>query len=167
MEDNLYQPNSIKTFSGVYFDYTQMNPDTIKIEDIAHALSNIPRWLGHSNKFYSVAQHCCWCHDANIEPDERFERLMHDATEAYLGDCPSPLKSLLPAYKNLENQLRIVIAQKYGFNFPYSEATKLTDRAALEYEWENMRLEDKLEHWSPERAKTEFLKRFYEHKTKV
>jgi 5'-deoxynucleotidase YfbR-like HD superfamily hydrolase len=160
-EENLYEPNSIRTLTGYYFNYLKMDPESINIEDIAHALSNMPRWLGHTKKFFSVAQHCCWCHDANIEPeDERLERLMHDATEAYLGDCPSPLKSLLPQYKELEKKLSIVIAKKFGFNYPYSPATKLVDRAALEIEWEDMKLEDKMECWSPEKAKAEFLKRF-------
>jgi hypothetical protein len=160
-EENLYTPNSIRTFTGYYFNYLKMDPESINIEDIAHALSNMPRWLGHTKKFFSVAQHCCWCHDANIEPeDERLERLMHDATEAYLGDCPSPLKSLLPQYKELEEKLSVVIAKKFGYNYPYSPATKLVDRAALEIEWEDMKLEDKMECWSPEKAKTEFLKRF-------
>lgn len=162
-EENLYEPNSIRTFTGAYFNYLKMDPDTIHIEDIAHALSHIPRWMGHTKVFFSVAQHCCWCHDANVAPDEEFERLMHDATEAYLGDCPSPLKSLLPAYKDLENTLSIVIAKKYGYNYPYSADTKLADRAALEIEWENMRMEDKMEIWSSEKAKAEFLKRFNLH----
>ncbi len=162
-EENLHAPNSIRTFTGQYFSYVEMNPDTIKIEDIAHALSNIPRWMGHTNVFYSVAQHCCWCHDALIEPDEAFERLMHDATEAYLGDCPSPLKSLLPSYKEIEHQLSIVIAKKFGYNYPYSVQTKLTDKAALEFEWENIRMKDQIEYWSPDRAKQEFLDRFYKY----
>lgn len=167
MEDNLYMPNSIKTYSGIYFSYKEMNPDTILIEDIAHALSNIARWGGHSPKFYSVAQHCCWCHDTIKEPDEAFERLMHDSTETYLGDCPSPLKSLLPNYKYLENCLSLVIAQKFGYNYPYSSNTKFVDKCALEYEWKNMRLKDNIEYWSPERAKLEFLERFYKHRVKI
>ncbi len=159
-------PNSIKTNSGVYFSYTEMDPDSILIEDIAHALSHIPRWLGHTDIFYSVAQHCCWCHDANIAPEEAFERLMHDATEFALGDCPSPLKALLPNYKYLEATLSVVIAEKFGFNYPYSENTKIADRAALEYEWENLRLENNIECWSPQKAKQEFLIRFYKHRPK-
>ena len=95
MKDNLYTPNSIKTFSGVYFSYIDMDPNTILIEDIAHALSNIARWSGHTNSFYSVAQHCCWCHDADIEQNESFERLMHDATEAYLGGLSLSFKNFI------------------------------------------------------------------------
>lgn len=166
VKENLYTPNSIRTYTGLYFDYTKMDPNTIHIEDIAHALSNIPRWMGHSEKAYSVAQHCCWCHDADIEQNESFERLMHDATEAYLGDCPSPLKNLLPQYKDLEHKLSAIIAAKFGFNYPYSDNTKIADRAALEFEWENMRMSDRLECWNPEKAKQEFLKRFYLHKNK-
>lgn len=162
--ENLYEPDSIRTFTGKYFNYLKMDPETIDIKDIAHALSNMPRWMGHSKKFFSVAQHSCWCHDANIAPDEQFERLMHDATEAYLGDCPSPLKSLLLGYKYLEDKLSVILAKKFGYNFPYSSDTKLADRAALEIEWEEMRLRDKMECWSPAKAESEFLKRFNLHK---
>ena len=80
-----------------------------------------------------------------------------------LGDCPSPLKTLLPNYKDLEHKLSIVIAEKYGFNYPYSANTKLVDVAALEFEWENMKLKDRVEYWSPTRAKQEFLQRFNIH----
>lgn len=163
MKENLFMPNSIKTYSGVYFDYLKMDPDTIDINDIAHALSLIPRWLGHTAELYSVAQHCCWCHDYYIEivEDEKLERLMHDATEAYLGDCPSPLKKLLPGYKDLENKLSKVLAQKYGYNYPYSSTTKFIDLQALHYEWEFIRLNDgEVDCWTSEKAEAEFLMRF-------
>jgi hypothetical protein len=162
-EENLFEPHSIRTFMGHYFSYVKMDPETICIEDIAHALSQIPRWVGHTKKFFSVAQHCCWCHDAAGPEEERLERLMHDGTEAYIGDCPSPLKSLLPTYKDLENKLSIVLAEKFGYNYPYGPQTKVVDLDALHTEWEDMRLGDKMEYWSPERAEAEFLQRFNLH----
>jgi uncharacterized protein len=40
--------------------------------------------------------------------------LLHDASEAYLGDVNSPLKSLLPDYREIEHRMMCVIAQKFG-----------------------------------------------------
>lgn len=88
--------------SGVMHDL--LNPAANgdpNIEDIAHALANICRWTGHTSRFYSVAEHCIRA--AAIAPPEcKLHVLMHDATEAYLGDVATPLKQLLPEYSHLE-----------------------------------------------------------------
>jgi hypothetical protein len=41
---------------------------------------------------------------------------MHDATEAYLVDLPSPIKKHIPAYKIMEAEIHKVIAAR--FNLP-------------------------------------------------
>lgn len=154
--------NSIRTFSGTTFDYLVMNPDSILIEDIANALARIPRWGGHSYIPYSVAQHCCWCHDRLIdEPEKSFEALMHDSPEAYLGDCPKPLKSLLPDYQKIEDRLSHILAKKFDYPYPHSSIIKDVDKLALNFEWYNVKLESKIECWSYERAAQEFLNRYY------
>ena len=38
-----------------------LNPQLIRIEDIAHALSMICRGNGHVKTFWSVGQHCICC----------------------------------------------------------------------------------------------------------
>lgn len=159
--------NTIKTFSGVYFDYEEMNPNTILIEDIAHPLSLIPRWAGHSQICYSVAQHCCWCHDTIFDhtgdSELAFEALMHDSPEAYLGDCPKPLKNLLPDYQKIEDKLSQIIAKKFGFKYPHSAEVKRIDREALLFELDNVKLFSTTEHWNPLRAEQEFLNRFHKY----
>jgi hypothetical protein len=150
-EKDLYGKNTITTFTGLSFSYLDMKPETICIEDIAHALSFIPRWLGHSPRFYSVAQHLCWCHD-NIENKSfAYEALMHDATEAYIGDCPKPLKTLLS----------LVIAQKFFLPYPGSPEVKVIDKKALLWEYNNVKIPaSSADIWTSQRAEQEFLDRF-------
>ncbi len=47
----------IQTYSGYKFDFVNLDTNVICIRDIVHALSNICRYTGHTNEFYSVAQH--------------------------------------------------------------------------------------------------------------
>ena len=95
----------IQTHSGIAFDLLKPTPDMIVIDDIAHALSNLCRFTGHS-KFYSVAQHSRL---ASFMVSEQFalQALMHDASEAYLTDISAPLKALpcMAEYKKLEAKL--------------------------------------------------------------
>ena len=56
MKENLYTPNCIRTFTGLYMNVFNPKPDMICIEDIAHALSQQPRFGGHLPRMYSVAQ---------------------------------------------------------------------------------------------------------------
>ncbi len=102
----------IQTFSGIKFNLFNPSPDDILIEDIAHALSNLARFNGHTAKFYSVAQHSVYC---ALKAPERLSLavLLHDATEAYLGDIVRPLKSFLYDYLPFENVLSAVIAKKF------------------------------------------------------
>lgn len=172
-----YKKHSIRTFLGIEFNYLDLDPDTIDIRDIAKVLSRVPRWMGHSNRFYSVAQHVCWCYDNTN--GGKMEALMHDATEAYMSDIPSPLKSLLVTYKELEYRLNTVIAKKFDYVFPFSVQLKEVDKAALEYEWDMLRIGETKgfkdsyykflrffnlgPYWSSSRARREFLKRFNKH----
>lgn len=87
-------------------------PEQIQIEDIAHALSMICRYTGHCKRFYSVAEHSI--HVAGIVPIEyKLPALLHDASEAYLGDISRPVKAGMPYYKDLEKQITEVIYKAF------------------------------------------------------
>lgn len=62
--------------------------------------------------------------------------LLHDATEAYLADIPSPMKEQLPSYTVLEQKLNSIIMDKFSVtpNKLDSIICKLADRVALRME---------------------------------
>ena len=155
--------NSIRTYTGLAFDLKEMNPDTICIEDIAHALSNTARFGGHLPKTYSVAQHSIETF-YNAPPGEELEALMHDTSEAYIGDMPSPFKKMIPEYRKIEDKLMAVIAKKFGFEYPMSKELKRIDYEMYKIEVDS--LVDKkgfhaIQYEDPEDVEREFLSIFY------
>ncbi len=156
--------NTIRTNSGLYINVFDTDPDTITIEDIAHALSMIPRFGGHLNRFYSVAQHSVLCFNLAIPYGFEYAlaALLHDGSEAYILDMPTPIKQGLPDYKGTENKLMGVIAKKFGFEYPLNPVIKKVDAEALEIEWENLVINDndEFECLSHADAKKEFLDMF-------
>lgn len=110
----------IQTRSGHRFDYQFPDPDSIVIEDIAHALSMKCRFNGHCSRFYSVAEHSIrvslMLATEQQTPEVQFFGLMHDTAEAYLPDVPRPLKHLpeFGFFRDLEKSIEIAIAAKFG-----------------------------------------------------
>jgi hypothetical protein len=80
------------TGSGVAFDPLRPTVDVIRLEDIAHSLASLPRYLGHTVRPYSVAQHCVIVSHL-VAPAHALKALLHDADEAYIGDMIAPLKT--------------------------------------------------------------------------
>lgn len=103
----------ITTASGKFFDILKPEEYDFDIEEIATALSNLCRYTGHVNQFYSVAEHSVLV--SRIVPDRlALAGLLHDASEAYLGDVSSPLKKLLPEYKAIEARVQQAIATRFN-----------------------------------------------------
>lgn len=113
--------------SGKFIDLLNPNPDLIGIEDIAHALSNTCRFNGHIKEHYSVAQHSVLV-SYMVAPRLAFDALMHDATEAFLGDVSTPLKMQLPEYQRIEKNMHNVLAYKFGFSLDIPQEVKQADR---------------------------------------
>lgn len=118
---------SFKTYSGLDFDFSDIKESSICLEDIAHHLSKVERFGGSlsSHHFYSVAQHSVIVAAiALIKCDNvDFAKfcLLHDASEAYLGDVITPLKTFLKDYQKIESNLSEIINYKYRVGFsPYT-----------------------------------------------
>ena len=135
----------LQTYTGKKIDFNNVTEDDICIEDIAEALSKECRFGGHCKKFYSVAQHS-YLTALIVTPDYALEALLHDATEAYLKDIPSPLKALLPDYKAIEKRLDAVIRRKFGLPEKMSGEVKKADLVMLATE-RNFLLKDDGSEW--------------------
>lgn len=61
----------------------------------------------------SVAEHCILMSYA-VAPEHALWALLHDATEAYVGDMVRPLKIQMPEYVEVEDNLMCMIAKKFG-----------------------------------------------------
>lgn len=161
------------TFEGMKFYRLDPRPEDICIEDIAHALSHVCRFGGHSRKFYSVAQHSVLvsdlCHVAT------FQGLMHDATEAYCGDMVRPLKYSLPHYRVIEQRIWEAICERFQIPKTMHPEVKRADNTVLmterrdictpsNHRWslqdEFPPMEAVIEPWSPIEAKLMFMERF-------
>lgn len=105
--------NWIETRTGKRVSVQNPQPDQFDIKDIAYALSNTCRFNGHSAGFYSVAEHSVAV-AVRLPANLRLAGLLHDATEAYLGDIPSPIKQFLPDYVALESKFESAIAEKFA-----------------------------------------------------
>ncbi|WP_043309536.1 phosphohydrolase [Pseudomonas sp. ML96] len=130
----------ILTRSGRKFDLAAPTPDMVDPADIAHSLSMQCRFNGHTNRFYSVAQHCCLV--SNLVPAEhQLAALLHDATEAYVGDLVRPLKqgmrefyeaqSLESLYDAVERRVWIAICFRFDLDPHLPDCVKHADLVAL------------------------------------
>lgn len=118
MVDNTESRDYIITYSKKQVNPLQPKKEDIVIEDIAHALSLLSRANGHSKTFYSVAQHCINCaNEANARGHNKriqLACLLHDGSEAYIGDVTRPFKKHLTYYLEIEAVLEKLIWEVFG-----------------------------------------------------
>lgn len=132
------------TYSKINFTPLEPKKDQILIEDISHALSMITRANGHFREFYSVAQHCINCCEEALargySKKVALACLLHDASEAYIGDITRPLKKNLHKYLEIEDVLQGAIYIKYlGEDLTKEEIEQITsvDDTLLYYEFKH------------------------------
>lgn len=149
----------LQTYVGHAFEPKSGKLSQVDIRDISHALSNLCRYSGQCRKFYSVAEHSVLVSRIirSMWPDDvesRWAGLLHDATEAYVGDITTPLKILLPKFIEVEDSLAMDIAKvlKVKWTKQTHSRVKIADMIALSTEarklfadvshWDSIKLYD-------------------------
>jgi len=129
-------------------------PHEIYIGDIAHALSRICRYGGHVLDFLSVAEHSILV--SELVP-ERFalEGLLHDATEAYVGDMIAPLKRIIPSFRDVEDKVWHSVAVHFKLPIVLPPEVKEADVEAYKIERRG-----NVAYLTPAEAKRAFLTRY-------
>jgi hypothetical protein len=101
---------------------------------------------------------------------EKLKYLFHDAEEAYWGDMIKPLKNKIkercPEIIELMREMRKVIYDKFNIGYIDEEVEK-ADFECLQWEFENIIKNSNAEYWMPERAKAEWLDRYYKETFKL
>lgn len=177
----------IRTYEGKNFHIFEPKVEDVCIGDIAHALSNLCRFAGHSRSFYSVAQHSVLV--SRILEGQGYAAmvvmigLMHDAPEAYIVDLPTPIKLQMPFYMDTEAKIWRCITEKFGIKCDGESYRALQIADNMAFATEATSLMDVPKEWSsrpdfkpypndviplvPEEAKDLFMKRFEELKGKI
>lgn len=149
------------TFTGKKFYPMDIRQGDICIEDIAHGLAGMNRFGNQSPYRYTVAQH-----SVHMSYLLGMAGLLHDASEAYILDMPTPVKIYLSQYKEMEERLMTTISRKFGlptFFWKY-RAVKEADWTRLELERQVCWAEGKLAHkiWTPFQSEQQFISRYNE-----
>ena len=127
---NVRRGDWMQTYTGRAFYPLDPRPEDVDPIDIAHALSLICRYGGHAKRFYSVAEHCVLMSRA-VPAEHALWALLHDATEAYVGDMIRPLKRSMSEYVKIEDRLLGVICERFGLDPVFPDAVKLADNRIL------------------------------------
>jgi hypothetical protein len=177
-------PNSpyFRTYTGKLVHIRNPRPDEIDVEDIAHALSQTCRFFGHTDGFYSVAQHSILV-SQRVPAGDALWGLLHDGAEAYLGDLASPLKREpeMEWYRSLEERFLACFAEKFGLSPEMPTSVLRADAMVLATEFRDVTTVHNDESWiaaecgatpinsgfyilpwAPAVAEDGFLRRFWE-----
>ena len=115
---------SLGLISGELVDIFTMETHEVKAWDIVWALHQQNRYLGHTPVAWDVLSHTALCYslairDANttqkpVTTADALGLLLHDASEAYMGDMPRPLKTYFTEFVEIEHKVTAVILNRFG-----------------------------------------------------
>jgi len=163
----------MQTATGRKFWPMDPRANEVFIEDIAHSLSMQCRYAGHCLRYYTVAEHSVLM-ARHLRPEGvevALWALLHDASEAYLVDVPRPVKPYLEGYKAAEAKVMAAVCDRFGLPHEMPAIVHEADERIIADEMVNLVPMDwhgkhrnplgvKLQHWSPDDAKAEFLATF-------
>jgi len=129
LKENVHTNATIGVYSGGTFDILNPRSEDVRIEDIAHALSQQCRFTGHTRSFYSVAQHSILVSQI-CDPADALWGLLHDSSEAYMGDMNRPLKHTpeMSRFRTAEKAALFAITTHFGLDPKEPASVKAADR---------------------------------------
>jgi hypothetical protein len=139
----------LQTYSGKRVSVLDPQTEEIDIEDVAEAVSKLCRYNGHCKEFYSVAQHCvlgaqfALSQYKDVELAKEF--LLHDATEAYVGDMIRPVKIHNPTFNRIEDGMWEAVSKR--FNLPREHSADCHNIDNIMLVWEKRDLLPNSEEW--------------------
>lgn len=156
----------MKTYNGRILDVLNFTEADVDIEDIAHSLSQICRFTGHTKGHYSVAQHCLLVSEM-VPSSYALEGLLHEAEEPYTNDLHTELKYAhgMRIYREIGRQIRDVVWRHFGLESceDVHRMIKTVDTTLCELEKLCLFKDSKLDRIKPmpaEEAEKKFLQRF-------
>lgn len=135
MSEEARKGHWIQTYTGVAYYPADPRVEDVRLVDIAHALANQCRYVGHCDRFYSVAEHSVYVSQC-VPPEHAFAALMHDAEEAYTGDMSRPMKEVFRAagitlFDELAALSWSVIAKRFDLPAVLPECVHVADNRVL------------------------------------
>lgn len=122
-----YSPTAILLRSGIVFDLADPKAEDVDIRDIAYSLARTQRFNGHLFEGDSVARHSIRVMRA-VDREFYLDALLHDASEAYIGDVTRPMKIVLgDSFREFENRIASVVAEAFGLQWPVPPEVKKAD----------------------------------------
>lgn len=127
----------MQTFTNRQFWPIDPRAEEVFLEDIAHALALQNRFAGHTRVPYSVGDHSLRVSDEVFvrtgDPVLALCGLLHDGSEAYCVDVPTPLKPYLIRYKEIEAGVMEAIRERFNLphEFWHHPEVKRADRVLL------------------------------------
>lgn len=126
----------IMTYTGRIVNPLDLKPEEICIEDIAHGLALVNRFAGHTAKPISVAQHSVYVSRLVDGTPFTMQGLLHDASEAYLGDVTKWVKAdaAFAVYRVAEALIQRLIYEKFKCTHKMSAEVARADRVMVMHE---------------------------------
>ena len=180
----------MNTLSGKKLNIMDPKPEQIDIHDIAVGLANKGHFSGQTPHFFSIAEHsilvCIQTYAQHVEnitvnfakADNKLAMaaILHDASEAYIGDMIKPLKEQpqLSGFKEIEDRLSRVIFEKFEIDYDhYMPLVKPFDKEIQKIEYSRFYTNDEvpidsiIRFLKPQEAKDIFMKHFVAIKRRI
>ena len=164
----------IYTRGGGLISPFALKPEDVDIDVIAHSLSNLCRFGGHTRHFYSVAEHSVAVSEL-CSPENQLAGLLHDAAEAYIGDIVRPIKAAafympdglhgpMEEIAQVEDRILAAVLGRFNLDPVLPDEVILADNAIMVEEADRLIFDlgpvDPNEIYLPARARELFLRAF-------